>query len=180
MKCRCALLKHAAFFTLQLRGDRVTRLFLCALVCLLWSSPVHAQSMSWGEDYAKVVRGRELVEPLTDSSFGDQVGLYDGSMRFAVTDVSVPGNSALPVAFSRTWDLQNHGLSQQVVADWVIDVPNLNGIFAGGNGWPTQRCTQAAAPPTITSGSPPNYLVLQSRQYWNGYRLEVPLSLIHI
>jgi RHS repeat-associated protein len=132
--------------------------------------------MSWGEDYAKVVRGRELVEPLTDSSFGDQVGLYDGSMRFAVTDVSVPGNNALPVAFSRTWDLQNHGLSQQVVADWVIDVPNLNGIFAGGNGWPAQRCTQAAAPPTITSGSPPNYLVLQSRQYWNGYRLEVPGS----
>jgi RHS repeat-associated protein len=159
-----------------IKGDRVARFLLCALFFVLWTPSVVAQSMSWGEDYAKVVRGRELVESLTDASFGDQVSLYDGSTRFAVTDVSVPGNNALPVAFSRTWDLQNHGLSQQVVADWSIDVPNLNGIFAGSNGWPAQRCTQAAAPPTITSGSPPNYLVLHARQYWNGYRLEVPGS----
>ncbi|MBL8262569.1 MAG: RHS repeat-associated core domain-containing protein [Xanthomonadaceae bacterium] len=147
--------------------------FLLMLLAFL-PPPVHAQSMSWGEDYARLVKGRELVDPLTDSSFGEQLSLFDGSTRFSVTDVSLPGNSALPVAFQRSWDTQNHGLSQQVVGDWVIDVPNLNGLFVGTNGWPADRCTRASPPPAVNANAHPNYMVLQAWQYWNGYHLDLP------
>ncbi|WP_133498438.1 hypothetical protein [Cognatilysobacter terrigena] len=120
-----------------------------------------------------MIRSRELLAPLTDASFGDEVSLFDGSTRFGVTDVSIPGNNGLPVEFRRTWDPQNQGLSQQVVGDWTIDAPNISGLFVGTNGWPEQRCTQAAAPPTITLSSPPNYLVLPPSNYFNGYHVEV-------
>ena len=39
-----------------------------------------------------------------DRSFGDMVNLYTGSLSFSQTDVSIPGNSALPVAIVRRFD----------------------------------------------------------------------------
>jgi YD repeat-containing protein len=120
-----------------------------------------------------MVRSRELVEPLTDGAFGEEVSLFDGATRFGITDISIPGNNELLVSMRRSWDPQNQGLSQQVIGDWVIDVPNMSALVVGSTGWPEQRCTQATFPPTIQYGTSPNYLVLLTSQYFQGYHVAV-------
>lgn len=148
---------------------------LCVWVCVLVLFPMDAsaQGMSWGEEFSRRINSLHQIQPLGDDTFGDEISLYDGSTTLNVTDITIAGNSDIPVALSRTWNPQNHGLSQQVVADWVIDVPNLNGMFIPSRGWPEQRCTQAAPPPGVTSSSPPNYLVLPSWQFWTGNQLNL-------
>src|SRR5690625_1232852 len=48
----------------------------------------------------------EQVAPLTADVFGEQVGLYDRSASFEHVDISLPGNSALPVAVRRKLDVR--------------------------------------------------------------------------
>lgn len=144
--------------------------FLLAALSLLLGSAVRAQnSMSWSEQYARVVSAARTIAPLSDSGFGDNVNLYDGATTFTATDISLPGNSDLPVELTRTWDLQNDGTSQQTIGDWVIDVPNLNGVFLPG-GWPNARCSQASTPPSVQVG----YSIVKPYNYWGGYRLSLP------
>ncbi|MGN6150443.1 MAG: RHS repeat-associated core domain-containing protein [Lysobacteraceae bacterium] len=147
-------------------------LFSALAVAFAYGAVAHAQSMGWGEEYAQLAKARESLPTLQSNAFGENVNLYDGATIFKTTDVSLPGNSDLPVELTRTWDLQNQQQSQLTLGDWEIDVPNLNSVFLSGTGWPGDRCTQATAPPGVAVSSPPNYAVVQTWQFWSGYHLE--------
>jgi len=49
----------------------------------------------------KLVRADENVASLGDALFGDRVNLYDGTLEFVQTDVSLPGNGPLPATAPR-------------------------------------------------------------------------------
>src|SRR6185312_9587660 len=53
------------------------------------------------EEYGQHIHDSQTVSPLGDDFFGDSTNLYNGQTSFEVTDVSIPGNSSLPVALSR-------------------------------------------------------------------------------
>jgi len=83
-----------------LRGGAHAFSWLVAAVLALLSSALHVQpkDVSIYDEQRKPLRGSESVSALGPDLFGDQVSLYTGSLEFVQTDVSLPGNSGLPVA----------------------------------------------------------------------------------
>src|SRR3546814_7356822 len=52
---------------------------------------------------------------------------------FSATDVDLPGNDGLRVAFSRAYSVHNrwkYPSPDFALGDWDLDVPNISGIFA--------------------------------------------------
>ncbi|TAN06853.1 MAG: hypothetical protein EPN38_07305 [Rhodanobacteraceae bacterium] len=69
------------------------------VVCALFvAGAVHAESgVPPYQEFNQQIQAAQSVSPLTDAVFGDSVSLYTGATQFAVTDVSLRGNNALPV-----------------------------------------------------------------------------------
>lgn len=78
-----------------IRRRAITFVGLIAAVCV---SVSNADSIYKWEEYGSFVTSAQKVSALNDDAFGDNVSLFTGSVGFSVTDISVPGNSALPVA----------------------------------------------------------------------------------
>lgn len=74
------------------------------------------------------------LKPLDFSLMGDSIDIGSGAISFSVTDVSLPGNSGLEVAFRRiareTQASHNPRESgrraYQPLADWNLDVPSVS------------------------------------------------------
>jgi YD repeat-containing protein len=145
---------------------------------------LHAQETRqvW-EEFGSRVKASGKVAPLGPTLFGDQVSLSNGALSFSVTDVSVPGNNALPVAFTRSFTVRSREGSRFYndfpLADWEIDLPNISGVFApdwvsGAAATPYQRCSVttagAARPPAVWVGSD----VFQPKDYWQGHMMRLP------
>jgi hypothetical protein len=71
--------------------------------------PTFAQTVY--EEQSKLIRAPKSYTRLGDNLFGDKVNLYTGSLEFIQTDVSLPGNSALPVSVGR----------RLIVGDFPVD-----------------------------------------------------------
>jgi RHS repeat-associated protein len=141
-------------------------------------------------DYAKKISASREMSALDENLFGDMINHYTGRTDFSVTDVSLPGNSALPVAFARRYQLDRwvapgengHRPSWKLgpLSDWDIDLPYMHGRFplspqySPRLGWQTStagmRCSQPSkshAAPTVTSGYVPE-------DFWFGNSLYIP------
>jgi RHS repeat-associated protein len=85
--------------------------------------------------------------------FGDKVSLFNGALEFEHTDMSLPGNSALPVALVRKFTPGRHRDIQGQFGDWDLESPRIGGTFAVGwvmaNG--SGRCTGFSLPPVVSS-----------------------------
>lgn len=142
--------------------------------------------VAYQEEYAKLIEAAQTMSPLKSDLFGDKVSLYSGSTEFIQTDISLPGNNALPVAFGRRFPVENRGGSgltanRYALGDWDMEVPYLSGVYAEGQGWTVRvgnslaRCSgpanadQAQPPDAPTSSDP----VLAS-QFWQAPSLYVP------
>lgn len=78
---------------------------------------------------------------------GEQIDPYSGALSFRITDVSLPGNSKLPVEFTR---VISHGLEgQKQLADWDMDIPRIEGRYGYNRGAP--NC-QKPIPDTFVNG----------------------------
>jgi RHS repeat-associated protein len=153
---------------------RMFKSFGAALLCsfaLLMFVPrcATAQGMNWGEEYAKRIKSTESVAPLGDATFGDNISLFNGTVTFSATDISIPGNNSLSVELTRTYDPQDN-TSQRPIGVWEIRAPHLHAIHTDrpGLGWaPLERCSTVAAPPA--HGTFPN--AFTARDYWSGTQL---------
>ena len=128
-----------------------------------------AQGMNWGEEYAKRIKATENVAPLGDATFGDSISLFNGTVNFSATDISIPGNNRLPVELTRTYDPQDV-TSQRPIGVWEIKAPHLHAIHTDRPGleWaPLDRCSTVAAPPA--HGTFPN--AFTARDFWSGTQL---------
>lgn len=131
----------------------------------------------WEEAERRVGASRK-VDALGPSLFGDQVSNSNGALSFSITDVSVPGNNDLPVAVTRTFNVENRAAespsgqtgyaSDYMFADWDLDIPQISGVFAPdwtvGSGQPLNRCSSsaiAAAPALQGTG-------ILAHTWWSG------------
>lgn len=142
------------------------------LTGLFASASVSAQDRFPWEDYDKRVKASQSVAPLGPDLLGDSVSLSNGALSFTATDVSIPGNSALPVAFTRTYSVSDRKdtRTDEMLADWAVDLPSISGTFAPD--WitkdsTTQRCTDTQAPP-MPSGT--HFLT----EFWHGIQINIP------
>ena len=136
----------------------------------------------------KLIRGDESLVALGDELFGDRVDLYSGGLEFVQTDVSVPGNSPLPVAVGRRHtapvSLGSGAVGSQTAGhfgDWELEIPRLQGVFANlttawtVGGWPAEQALQRCSrfgPPPVMSG--PLGSAFNPDEYWHGSFLYVP------
>ncbi len=131
------------------------------------SSPGTAK-LPW-EDYDKQIKARQSISALSaDTVFGDHVDLYSGALSFSATDVSLPGNNALPVAIARKFSASERGVTgligrDNAFGDWELDLPRVSGIF--GPNWHDQRCSV---------GEPPMIGTVLSGEYWAGNHADMP------
>ncbi len=130
------------------------------------------------EELDKRVNASEIIAPSGNDLFGDRVGLEHGDLSFSNTDVSLPGNNALPVAITRTLtvNVRRGYRNDSMAADWELDLPSISGVFAPD--WvvvsgSTNRCavtsTLSASPPNVTSNT-----TFLPWDYWQGLTLNIP------
>ena len=136
------------------------------------------------DEYKKLIKVDQDIEPLGAHPFGEQISLYDGSLSFEETDISLAGNGPT-IRLSRSFQTAESPAysfnAQRPFGDWDLDIPRIETISADqGNvtGWETSsltnyRCSFFSAPPSV-SPSQPGADSWGASQWWNGYHLVVP------
>lgn len=159
---------------------------LAALACV--SLPAHSQTRSVPEDFSTQMSGSDQPASLGPDLFGDRTDLYTGATSFFVTDVSLSGNSDLPVALQRSLEASDSGLGENApfqlpdsFMTWTrYEVPYLSGVYA--DGWVSsagittpsnQRCSLTNGPPEIIDGKG-LYGSWEAGEYWHGNHLYLP------
>ncbi|QDW66081.1 hypothetical protein [Luteimonas granuli] len=148
------------------------------LAVIFAATPALASKYPWQEFEQTITSARE-IQTLGPDLFGDQVSLQDGALSFSATDVSIPGNDALPVEFRRTYSLFNREYhdSDEMLADWEVDVPRISGTYApnwvDSTGSIAGRCSTGGVPPSVQSpyDTQPSETVMA---YWQGLQLQIP------
>lgn len=155
------------------------------------TTPVLAQ-VTIPQEYEKTVKATQVVGALGADLFGENVSLYTGATSFSATDVSLAGSSALPVEIRRRYVVESRDLTERNrlltrdggFADWELDLPFLQGVFAKGKGWQVDgwnaagkdaRCSLSAAnlpEPPVVGGSPGGFWA--ASEYWQGNHLHIP------
>lgn len=72
---------------------------------LLACAPCLAAAQSYIDEisnYAEKVHARRISPLEADVGFGSQISYLDGSTRFSIVDISLPGNNQLPVELRRS------------------------------------------------------------------------------
>ncbi|KQZ66751.1 hypothetical protein ASD55_17340 [Rhodanobacter sp. Root561] len=144
-----------------------------------WISVGHAQSAVTPEqEYKKLIRVSEEIQPLGENPFGEQVSLYNGSLSFEQTDVSLVGNGPL-LQVSRSYHPKNQneaGPTDGGFGDWDIEIPRITTLAATKwlvTGASSQaRCSHFGPPPTIAGKSGGADWIPTA--WWHGYQLMVP------
>jgi hypothetical protein len=155
-------------------------------------APAALAQVTIPQEYGKTIKTAEVVGSLGTDLFGDQTNFYTGSTTFSVTDVSLKGNSALPVAIGRSLEVGSHDetvqLGDGMFGDWDLEIPHLSGTFAQHTGWqidnyspatgwgdPNQRCSGNGLRQAITTeDNTASAGVWYGPEYWQGFNLHVP------
>lgn len=142
-----------------------------------------SQAQTVGSNYfeqGKLIRAGEAVGTLGADLFGDKINLYTGTVEFIQTDVSLPGNNALPVSVGRRLATGGEGIQGGIGAafgDWELEIPHMHGVFAQSTGWQTlnggnARCTGFSAARTVSGAGGGS--TWAGDEYWHGHFMYVP------
>jgi RHS repeat-associated protein len=132
-----------------------------------------------------LIRSGETVEALGPNLMGDSVNEYSGGLEFSHTDVSLPGNNALPVAVGRhlATGTRQTTLGTGLFGDWDLEIPHLRTIaaqaqpnwYGGGLNTPNlYRCSQFLSPPWSSVVSGGKSVSVYPYIFWDGYRMYIP------
>lgn len=163
---------------------RCWRGWIAATLCLGLTVTSVAQQPEVYETHSTRMESLRKVQAIADSAIGEQVALQSGTLSFSTVDVSIPGNSDLPVNFGRQFNIINSRVETRghALGDWEIELPRLVGRFGTKQGQPSwdangtlQRCTSYAAPTDreVTIGGGGFVEPFQLFDFWNGVRLEM-------
>jgi RHS repeat-associated protein len=150
--------------------------WLGCLVGVLSAPPATAQDITLSNLQAQIPRATQNIVTLGADLVGDRVNLYNGALEFVHTDVSLPGNSALPVAFVRRHSVGRDPMVRGALADWEIETPSLGGNFGLAQGWvsssgSTARCSQFSPPPMYVQSGVSFWA---AEEFWHGHQLSIP------
>jgi hypothetical protein len=143
----------------------------------LIANTVSAQTTTVIDEQYKQIKAPGAIAKLGTDLFGDRVNLYNGSLEFTQTDVSIPGNNALPVEIGRRFVTGSRNLGGRAFGRWDIEIPHLHGLFSQSDGWKAgdgsvARCSYFGAPPDAVGARGTS--VWSPEDFWNGSFLYVP------
>lgn len=118
----------------------------------------------------------DSVTPETTDLLGETVDLNNGTLGFSHTDVSLSGNSAIPMSIGRVYKDSQHSIDRVDFADWAIDIPHIRTTQVIGQRMPGPwgRGTECSEAPEIGFTSVGGEGLFQSSEYFNGVTLHVP------
>ena len=162
-------------------ADRVGRTLktLALALCLATacSTAALAQTVTQYQENGKLIRGGEAPTAMGPELFGEQLSLYTGGVEFVQTDLSLPGNSALPVSFGRRMKVgQSRGPGWSLLQDWEPDVPHIRGLFPTNAGWRVQGGTEAERGRRCSNFP----LEIMPGRFATGALVEVGPALVHM
>lgn len=158
-----------------LRISRVV-LAIASMSSFLLSASAFAQQTPYTEQ-GKLIRAPQAVTTLGTDLFGDKVNLYTGRLEFVQTDVSLPGNSSLPVSVGRRLVTGQEPVDGALFGRWDLEIPRMHGIFELRKGWVNKsggvnRCSTYSEPSAaITPSSGASW---SAGEFWHGNFLYVP------
>ena len=150
------------------------------LMALATDPPPDPETLAYFEpfqEFDKRLKAAREIGPLGGETFGEEVSLYNGATQFTAVDISIPGNSGLPVVFRRRFQVQDPRNTPKLpgLVDWEIDVPHIGGVFSQALGWQVglpgsrtdQRCSTAQAPSSPSQN-------IRIDEIWSGTHLNIP------
>jgi RHS repeat-associated protein len=154
---------------------KITRRALAFALGVLAHS-AFAQTTPVYEEQYKLMRAPNAVVKVGADLFGDTINLYNGKLDFTQTDVSLPGNNALPVAVGRRISTGDHAKEGRAFGLWELDIPHIYGTVPSSTGWLSSannnaRCSSFGVPGTVTGAGPSSW---DKAEYWQGAFLYVP------
>ncbi|WNL46179.1 hypothetical protein RKE25_00675 [Dyella sp. BiH032] len=170
------------------RQRRVSRHGWIAVALLLLSTGLAAQqNISPELEYKKLLKIDEDIQPLGENPFGENIGLYNGSLSFSQTDISLSGTGPLlqlTRSFRITGKDDTDGFANWAFADWELDLPRITTIAATQQNvqdWmvdgpsPLAICTHIGIPPVVMKpGGITSRQNWGADEWWHGYQLVMP------
>lgn len=160
--------------------------FAASVGALLFLSCASVGAIESVDEHARRGPVGDVVAPLDDALFGEQVSFFSGSTRFSVTDVALPGKGP-PLAIGRTHLVGSKGgkfgeeldgpRAPGLFGEWDLDIPHLRGMFPMAHGWrvvgasPDARCS---APTSSATMRPPDQPHFYGDSLWGGHFLQLP------
>jgi len=99
------------------------------------SCMTHAQSVVPEDEYKKLTRVSEDIQPLGEHPFGEDISIYDGALSFTQTDISLRGDGPV-LELMRQFKVEGAGeaidRSNYAFADWDIVLPHMETLSALG------------------------------------------------
>lgn len=175
------------------------RAFVCMAAVAL-SCAARAQNVQPEDEYKKLIRVSEDIQPLGEHPFGENISLYDGSLSFTQTDVSLRGNGPV-LELMRQFKVENGATEKPdrlnyPFGDWDIVLPHLETItpiayyfdsiknnWIKVDGWmvandgadPNARCSKFGLPMEVSSHPADSALLpWDPDTWWHGYHLVMP------
>ena len=157
----------------------------CWVLLAFVSGWCHAQStgsVTPEDEYKKLIKVNQDIQPLGAHPFGENISLYDGTLSFEVTDVSVSGNGPLLQLGRSLKTAEGPGYAfdaKRPLGDWDLEIPRIEALTANQTGWVTSpsgalnRCSYFRAPPDVLPSQPGGDPWTAS-QWWYGDHLIVP------
>ncbi|MBC3874911.1 RHS repeat domain-containing protein [Undibacterium flavidum] len=152
--------------------------FLCALSVLTLAQATQAQNATniYAEQQ-KLIKSPHAFATLGADLFGDKANLYNGSLEFTQTDLSLKGNHGLPVSVGRRL-VAGSSHPGGLFGRWDLEIPHLHGVFSYKDGWnakldkSNQRCTNFGAPSSASGVG--GFSAWHASEFWHGNFLYVP------
>ena len=111
------------------------RAFACAALAML-TCVAHAQSVVPEDEYKKLTRVSEDIQPLGEHPFGEDISIYDGALSFVQTDISLRGTGPV-LELVRQFKAEGIGertdRSNFAFADWDILLPHMETLTPSGS-----------------------------------------------
>jgi YD repeat-containing protein len=169
---------------------RMSRAALVATIVLWTGLPIVVQAQSTAtpeQEYKKLIKVNEDIQPLGDTPFGERISLYDGSLSFSQTDVTLTGTGPT-ITVGR--DFTFHGvedrpdLQYRAFGDWDLQLPQIFTVTANQNnvrGWqvaagnPNAICSSFGEPPSVAAPVGDSERAdWEPQTWWQGYQLRMP------
>jgi RHS repeat-associated protein len=147
------------------------RAFVVALLAFVTHNAQADAPLMPYQEYGKLLKKAEMAQPLSDDLFGESINLYNGSTEFSVTDIDLPGNSALPVRLGRRFRVEARMKfdddSLGGLGDWDIEVPYLSSYNWNEPAQHTpNRCSDMWRPYVPTG--------FKLADFWHGSSMHIP------
>lgn len=145
------LVRHAP----PIIASRFVIVAICAVLSLQLGGPARADAVDVDFVKGQLPIANDSITGLGTDLFGDKINLYNGSLQFEQTDISIPGNNSLPVALARYRDAGRSLYVRGAMGDWDIHAPRIEGTFGDYIGWRLAsggpRCTGFGVLDTIAA-----------------------------